>query len=125
MRTLYPTQIGTIPTGAYATYPSQLVFGRDVSAVTANDVGFGQAGRPDFVEKMTIYLTRNTSSDKTINATLTNKSNLSINVEDLITISNANFNAPATFSFTLKEVDVCEGGIAKKMCVLGSQTYLP
>ena len=59
MNTFYPTQIGTIETGVYPTDPSQLVFGRDVAVTTSKDVGFGQAGRPDFLEKITINLTKN------------------------------------------------------------------
>lgn len=127
MSTLHPTQIGTIPSGFIQTIPSQVVIGRDVSIENPSyeAFGFGIGGRPDFIEKVVINLTKNTSADKTQNGTLTKFATASINVEDLITIVNSNSNASSALSFTLKEVDVCDNGVAKKMIVLASDTYLP
>lgn len=125
MKTLYPSQIGTIESGSYAAHPSQLVFGRDVSAATSRDVGFGQGGRPDFIERVTIFLTKNNSSDKTVNSNLTAYATVTINVEDLVSIVTSNPNAGAALNLTLKEVDVCDAGVAKKMIILAGPTYSP
>lgn len=123
MKTLHPTQIGSIPTGVYQAYPSQVVIGRDVAATTSNDIGFGANGRPDFVENVKIYLTKNASADKRTNGTLTTFATVSIDVEDLITIVASNSNATAALNLTLKEVDVCDNGVAKKMIILAGPTY--
>lgn len=124
MRTLFPTQIGYIPTGANQTLPSQINIGRDV-ATTSGTFGFGQAGRPDFIENFKIYLTKNTATDKTQNGTLTTYATVSIDVQDLITVVAGNAHAAAALNFTLREVDVCDGGTAKKMLILAGPTYLP
>jgi len=123
MRTLLPTQIGTVPSGSNASYPSQIQVGRIIASNDGN-FGFGAGGRPDFVEKFKICLTQNSSTDKTINTNLIDYATISIDVSDLVTIVAANSNAAAALNFTLKQVDVCEGGVAKKMMILASPTYL-
>ena len=126
MSTLHPTQIGTIPSGFNSTLPSQVVFGRDLSITQNNQYeafGFGAGGRPDFVEKVTIYLTKNDSTNKTINTNLTAYATVTIDVSDLATIVAANSNASSALDLTLREVDVCDAGVAKKMIILAGPTY--
>lgn len=127
MSTIHPTQIGTIPTGFSQTLPSQIVFGRDVSLTypSYEARGFGQQARPDFIEKFKVHLTKNDSTNKTQNGTLSPYAVVTLNVEDLVTIVNSNSNAIDGLEFTFKEVDVCDGGTAKKMIILAGATYLP
>ena len=126
MRTLYPTQIGTIESGSYQTEPSQLFFGRNVSTpnTSAKDVGFGAAGRPDFIEKMNIFLTKNPATNKLENGELEPIGNFILSSTGLAAIKTLRPRAPNVFVFELKEVDVCENGTPKKMMILASQTYL-
>lgn len=124
MSTLHPTQIGTIPSGYSATDVSQIQVGRDISAAS-DTFGFGSAGRPDFIERFKVYLTKNESSNKTINVNLANYGTVSIDVADLQTIVAGNSNAAAALNLKLTEVSVCDAGVAKKMIILAGPTYSP
>jgi len=127
MRTLHPTQIGTIESGFSQTQASQIVLGRDVSipdtSTTPEGYGFGIAGRPDFIEKLVINLTYNESSDKTINQNLAKVAQLSFDATGLAYIINRSAHAPSNFNFVLKEVLVCENQQTRNMIILASETY--
>lgn len=112
----YPTNVGYTPTGS--AYGSQLYLGRNL-ATTWEAIGFGQVGRPDILERVYINLTQVSGV-----ATPTRVAQLSFNVADVQTIITANPNAAAAaLTFQLREVDVCESSVAKKMLVLCSAPY--
>ena len=119
---VFPTQIGFIPTGKYngTVNTSTIIFGKNVGVTTSNGLGFGQNGAPDYAEKIIINLT-----ERTALGVLSQKGSLIINVTDLTSIVAGNANASAGLDLTLKEIDVCDAGVAKKMIILAGATYLP
>lgn len=119
--TLHPTQIGYTPIGS--AYQSTVTIGGNASPGTWEAIGFGQNGRPDYMERLVINLV---SPSGVAPNQITRKGTCVLDVTQLIAIINGNSNAPSTgFAFALREVDVCENGTAKKMVVFASQTYLP
>jgi len=115
--TFIPSQLGWTQTGS--ANGSQIVLGKDLT-VGWEAAGFGKAGRPDILEKVVINLTN------TVQNPDAKRGSISIDVADLMTVIEANpENAPSVFRFELRQMDVCDNGIAKKIMVLASQTYSP
>lgn len=114
----FPTQIGFLPTGANGTaQTSTLYFGRDTNA-TYDAVGFGQGGRPDYVSIIQIPLVQRAGD-----GTLTKKGTITLDVAAIVSGANANSNMPTNLNLVLQEVAVCDNGTAKRMMIIGSQTY--
>lgn len=121
----YPTQFGYTITGS--SYGSQIVIGRNIDSGW-EAVGAGLQGRPDFVSRVIINLTDNlTSPPNTPNVigTLGHWGDITLDVADLISVIEANPNAPATMHLTLREFDVCDGSVPKKVMLIGCEPYLP
>lgn len=118
LNTLHPTQIGYTPTGNYnsVSTSSTLYLGRN-AGVTWEAIGFGQDGRPDYLENLVINLTQVGTPNQTI-------ASIVMSVTGIQAIIAASPNAAAqALSLTLREVSVCDAGVAKKMIVLASPTY--
>lgn len=118
-QSFFPSQIGFIPTGsAGVVKTSSLYLGRDPS-LAWEAVGFGLQGRPDYLQTLVINLTKLQAGVPTIVGTLT------LNVQDLqdIITANANATTPA-LNMKLRQVSVCDAGVAKKMMIIASSTYL-
>lgn len=113
-RTFHPVQIGFTPSGH--ALGSQVVVGRDISS-NFEGAGFGMQGRPDFLEKFTINLTKNT------NGALSKIGTATFNVQDIETIRASNSNVSTNLTFSFKEVAVCDNGIERRMIILASQVY--
>jgi hypothetical protein len=114
----FPPQIGFIPTtGSTGINTSTLYLGRNVDT-TWEAVGFGQAGRPDYLETLYLNLTK-------LNAGVPDRiATLAFNVADVQTIITSHSNAgAAALTFQIREVDVCSAGVAKKMMILASAPY--
>lgn len=116
--TFYPTQIGYRPTGVNGVVgTSSLYFGRIVSGEAPYDgPGFGAGGRPDYLDTLVINLATSQSTDGQWGT-------ITMNVEDIVNLYQSRAEFPANLNLTLKEVLVCEDGVAKGMVILGSQTY--
>lgn len=111
MSTLFPTQFGYNPTGvAGAINISSVTIGRNVDSANEGP-GFGQGGRPDYLEVLRINLTQ-------VGNPLVKKGTIEINVDDLIGLS-----GPSVYNLTLREITVCQDGVSKKAVVLMSQLY--
>ena len=115
--TFSPTQIGYTPTGS--AYGSQVIIGRNMLGTNWEAIGYGQAGRPDYVERVYVNLTLASGVAPAQKATL------SFNVSDIQTIiqGSANANA-AALTFQLREFDVCDSSTAKKVMILASVPYV-
>lgn len=116
----FPPQVGFIPTGLNSTrYNSSVVLGRNGN-VQWEAVGFGADGRPDNLEYFNIYLTNVSGVNPAVRGAI------SMNVGDIQTIIDGNSNATAAaLTFKLREVDVCDSSVAKKMIFLATEPYLP
>lgn len=110
----FPTQAGYIPTGSANT--STYVVGRDISS-NFEAVGFGDGGRPDYVQKVEFNLTYKDGNS------LTKRGTISLNVGDLYAAKLSNPNVPTDIALYLQEVDVCDNGIAKKIMIIASDPY--
>ena len=116
--TLYPTQIGSQPTGVNGTVGiSSVTIGRTITG-SFEGAGFGLNGRPDYAQVVQINLT-----DRAGDGTLTQKGSITLNVGDLVAAKTANPNVPLNLNLTLREVAVCDAGTSKRMIIVGSQTY--
>jgi hypothetical protein len=113
MTTIYPTQIGYVPTGVNGTVGiSSVTIGRTITG-SYEGIGFGQDGRPDYLNLLQINLANK------IGTVITQKGTITINVADIMAIAGV----PANLNLTLKEVTVCNAGATNKMIILGSQLY--
>lgn len=113
--TFNATQIGFTPPSS--PQGSQVVIGKDITA-SWEAVGFGADGRPDVLGKVFIYLTSSGGTPAQVGV-------ISLDVAQLVSIIQANPNAPTTFQFQMREFDVCDNGVAKKTMIIASQNYLP
>lgn len=113
MTTIYPTQIGYQPTGVNGTVGiSSVTIGRTITGAYEG-IGFGQDGRPDYLNLLQINLANK------VGPVVTQRGTISMNVADLIAIAGL----PANLNMTLKEVTVCDAGVAKKAVIIMSQLY--
>lgn len=111
----FPPQIGFVPSGQANT--SSLYLGQN-AGVSWEAVGFGPNGRPDVLE--TVYL----NLSKTIAGMSTQVAQIALSASGVQTIITAHANAGAAAkTFQIREVDVCDAGVAKKMLVIASATY--
>ncbi len=110
MTTIHPTQIGYQPDSFNGI--SSVTIGRTITGAYEG-IGFGQGGRPDYLNLLQINLANNAAG------VITQKGTITMNVADLMAI----VGVPANLNMTLKEVTVCELGVSKKMVILASQTY--
>lgn len=110
-----PTQLGYVPSGIAGTVfvPSQVTIGRSTTGGWEAG-GFGNAGRPDSLQLLTVNLT---------NRDATMPAKLSFDVSDVYAIISGNSNAPRNMFFRLTEVSVCVDSVEKKAMILMSQTY--
>lgn len=115
----FPTQIGFIPTGTNGTANTSTLYLGSNATTTWEAIGFGQNGRPDYLQTLYLNLTKLVAGVPTLVATI------SIDVADVqaIIAGDSNATAPA-LQIKMREVAVCDAGIAKKMIVLGSSTYI-
>jgi len=113
--TFFPTQIGYTPTGS--AYGSQVVIGRNMNT-TWDAVGFGQGGRPDYVERIYLNITQASG------VAPVQKAQIALDVKSLLNIIAANPNAPTTgFYFAFRELQVCNGSTVQAMTFMSSQPY--
>lgn len=115
----FPPQIGFIPSsGATGLNVSTVVIGSNAST-TWEAVGFSANGRPDYLEKFYINLSRQTNGIPTKVAVI------SFDVTGVQSIINADSNAgAAALTFQIREVAVCVSGVARKMMILASAPYV-
>lgn len=114
MPSIFPTQVGYLPTGVNGTAgTSTYVVGRTISG-SYEGVGLGAGGRPDYVNLIQFNL-----AQRAADGTLTQKGTVTINVNDIVAIAGV----PSNLNLTLREVDVCENSVAKKIVILASAAY--
>ena len=117
--TLIPTQFGYTPTGVGSTAKtSTLYLGRVVSGGGTDGPGFGAGGRPDYLQKVWVSLTKREND-----GSLTQLGSVIIQTSDLVATAAGNPNFPRYLNLTLKEVLVCDNGTTKGMVILGSSPY--
>jgi len=117
MNTFYSTQLGYTPSGS--AYGSQIILGRNLDT-TWEAIGFGQAGRPDVLERVVINLTRVSGV-----ATPTKLGQISFNVTDIQTlIAGSTTAASGALNMQLREIDVCNDSTAMKMLGIFSSPYV-
>lgn len=116
--TLYPTNIGFLPTGVNGTVGVSSVFIGRATSGSFEGVGFGAGGRPDYAQTVQINLTQRAGD-----GTLTQKGSITLNVADIIAAKTANSNLPDNLNLTLREVAVCDGGVNKRMLIVASAPY--
>ncbi len=115
-----PTQFGYLPTGVGPTAGnSTLYFGRDVTS-TYDAIGLGGDGRPDYVSIIQIPLTYHLSGS---NVAPTKQGMITLDVSAIVSGRAANPNVPTNLNLILREVDVCDNGVAKKAMVIMSDPY--
>lgn len=118
MPSFYPSNIGFLPTGANGVaQTSTLYFGRDIAA-TYDAIGFGAGGRPDYVSIVQIPLVQ-----RAVDGTLTKQGTITLDVGAIVSGRASNSNLPSNLNLVLKEVAVCDAGVAKRMMIVASQTY--
>ncbi len=123
MNTFFPSQIGYIPTGnAAGALTSTVVVGRTITGVF-EAVGFGQGGRPDYVEVVQVNISKRQSVGGGGAPIVDQYGTITMNVADIITARAANSHFPTNLNMTFKEVAICENGTNKRFMVLASQTY--
>ncbi len=111
----YPSQIAYNPTGAVGSVQiSSVIFGRDITG-NYEGIGFGQGGRPDYLQLLQINLTERES-----NGDLNKIGSITINVGDLLNITDL----PSSLNITLREIDVCDNGTAKRAVILMSEPFI-
>lgn len=116
----FPTQIGFIPPsgGSHTGYNVSTVVLGGNAGTTWEAVAFGAAGRPDYLETLYINLSKQT------NGVPTRIASISLNVSGVQAIIAADSNAgAAALNMQIREVAVCQSGVAKKMLVICSQPY--
>lgn len=118
--TFFPTQIGTTYTGSAA--GSQIIIGRNVNS-NFEAAGFGQNGRPDYLQNFEINITQKNGDEK-----LNRRGLVTIDVDSLMYYINNKYAPSSGIHFGVRELSVCEvndAGVAeeKSMLVLCSQTY--
>ncbi len=120
--TIIPSQFGY--TAPNTTNRSQIYLGRNSNLGDSGfeAVGQGAGGRPDVLQALKIYLTKEDGSP--LGA-------IHIDVSDIVTLKAANSNIPTELFLKLTEVSVCEindvtgESEEKRMVILGSPTYNP
>lgn len=113
--TFSPTQIGYTPTGS--AYGSQVVIGRNMNT-TWDAIGYGQAGRPDYVERIYLNITQASG------VAPVQKAQVVLDVKSLLNILAARPLAPTTgFYFAFREYLVCNNGVTQGAVFLSSQPY--
>jgi hypothetical protein len=114
MSTIAPTQVGYIPPPPSGTAgTSTYVVGRMVSG-SYEGVGLGAGGRPDYVQVIQFNLAQRGSD-----GALSQKGTVTMNANDLVAIAGL----PTNLNLTLREVDVCDNGVARKLVILASEPY--
>lgn len=109
--TFYPTNIGWLPSGNAQV---STIFLGGTNTGSYEGIGFGAGGRPNPLQVLQINLISPNGGSPFQKATIT------MNVDDLMNITGG----PSRYDMTLKEITVCDAGVARKAVVLMSQLYV-